>query len=413
MKIFMVGGAVRDYLLGVEPKDTDYVVVDSNDHEMIAKGFKRVGDGSFPVYLHPISGDEYALARTENKTGDGYGGFVVSSDGVSLMDDLRRRDLTINSMFIDHDGTVGDYFGGKSDIKSKTLRHTSDAFSEDPVRVLRVARFMARFGSEWTIHPSTKRLMETMRDNGELRNLTPERVWKETERALGENHPELFFQTLEGYGIFPEIDAMRDIPQPVEHHPEGCVFTHTMLVLKRAVELGYPVITRFACLMHDMGKPLSYELYGKLHGHEQMGVDLIKDFCKRLRVPNDFRDLAVLSSDNHTRCHKVLGMSPKKIHLMLEDRFKVGTHAGRFHRFLEVCLCDAQGRGDELKLRDYPQKTFLEDLLKAYTAFDRKAVVSQAIAKGKSGKALGEVIRVEEIAAIRKFVKQWMNDHQL
>lgn len=407
MKTYLVGGAVRDYLMGVDSKDTDYVVTGSDDLDMINKGFKRAGSGSFPVYLHPVSGDEYALARTETKTGEGYKGFEVTCEGVTLFEDLSRRDLTINSMFIDHDGKVGDYFGGKSDIENKILRHTSEAFSEDPVRVLRVARFLARFGDDWTIHPSTKLLMERMRDRGDLLNLTPERVWKETEKALGEKHPELFFQTLEGFGIFPEIDAMRGVPQPLKHHPEGCVFTHTMLTLKRAVELDFPVSTRFSCLMHDLGKPKSYELFGKLHGHEQIGVDLIRDFCKRLRVPNEYRDLAILSSDNHTRCHKILEMSPKKIRYLLEDRFKVVVKTERFNRFLEVCLCDAQGRGQESKLRDYPQKDFLEELLTIFINFDRKEVVRDSISKGRVGSALREDIKVAEIKIIRNFKNEW------
>lgn len=401
MEIYLVGGAVRDTLLGREPKDADYVVVGSYHEEMLSKGFSQVGNGDFPVYIHPTSGDEYSLARTELKTGSGYSGFNFNVRDISLEEDLSRRDLTINSMYLRYDGTVGDFFGGLSDIENKVLRHTSEAFSEDPLRVLRVARFLARFGSTWSIHPSTRKLMEDIRDSGNLSHLTPERVWKETEKALSEPYPHLFFETLEGCGVFPEIDVMRGVPQPKEQHPEGCVYTHTMLVLQRAVELDYPTITRFACLMHDLGKPVTYGLRGNLHGHEQAGVEVIEDFCKKFRVPNKYRDLAVLTSDNHTRCHKVFEMNPKKIRVLLNDRFKVLVKPERFQRFLEACLCDAQGRG--LPHKEYPQKEFLEKICIEFKNLDRKKIVSHSLDNGRKGESIKQDIIREETKLISVF----------
>ena len=245
-QVYLVGGAVRDQLLNIASKDNDYVVIGETPQTMESLGFVPIGS-DFPVYLHPKTKEEYALGRTERKSGKGYTGFVVdASPNVTLEEDLARRDLTINSMALDENGTVIDPFNGQSDLHNKILRHTTEAFVEDPVRVLRIARFLARYGSEWRIHPSTYALMRELKNKGELNHLVPERVWLETEKALGEKHPELYFQALHGLGIFPEIESMQGVPQPANHHPEGDVFVHTMLVLRRAADLNFNLETRFA-----------------------------------------------------------------------------------------------------------------------------------------------------------------------
>ena len=296
----MVGGAVRDKLLGIASKDNDFVVIGETPEMMESLGFLPIGS-DFPVYLHPKTKEEYALGRTERKSGKGYTGFVVdASPNVTLEEDLARRDLTINSMALDQQGNIIDPFNGQADLQNKVLRHTTEAFIEDPVRVLRIARFLARYGSDWTIHPSTYALMHELKKQGELQHLVPERVWLETQKALGEKYPELYFQALDGLGIFPELEQMKNVPQPANHHPEGDVFIHTMLVLRRAADLNFDLDTRFAALTHDFGKAISYQKHKNLRGHEREGVVVVEGFCERLKVPNRFRDIGILTSDNHT-----------------------------------------------------------------------------------------------------------------
>lgn len=402
--VYLVGGAVRDLLLGQESKDKDYVVVGETTETMVSLGFQSVGS-DFPVFLHPETKDEYALARTERKKGKGYTGFAVdASTSVNLEDDLARRDLTINSMALDVNGQVIDPFNGQADLKSKLLRHTTVAFVEDPVRVLRVARFLARYGEEWSIHPDTYSLMEQLRDSGELTHLVAERVWKETEKALRENYPHLFFEALNGLGIFPEIEAMYGVPQPKEHHPEGDVYTHTMLVVKRAAELGFDIETRFAALTHDFGKANCYQEKENLLGHEQEGVAIIEAFCERLKVPNRFKVLATLTSDNHTRCHKLFEMTPKKLHKLIVKNMNALEHPKRFEQFLQACLCDAQGRGETFVNRAYPQLLLAKSLLAALTQLDKKAVVQLALSQGKRGPDIGGAVREAEIGCLRNFL---------
>jgi len=409
-KVYLVGGAVRDSLLGRQSKDKDYVVVGETPATLIALGYQPVGS-DFPVFLHPKTKDEYALARTERKSGKGYCGFTVdASTSVTLEEDLARRDLTINSMAMDAKGNIIDPFNGQADLKNKILRHTTDAFAEDPVRVLRIARFLARFGEQWSIHPDTQALMKQLKASGELAHLVPERVWNETEKALSEKHPQLFFQALNGLGIFPEIESMQGIPQPEKHHPEGDVYIHTMLVLKRAADLGFDVETRFAALTHDFGKAYCYQQYGNLRGHEQIGIKIINEFCERLKVPNKFKALAVLTSDNHTRCHKLLELTPKKIHKLIVEKMNAIVHPHRFLQFLQACLCDAQGRGETFVNKDYPQLQFAQSLLNALHQLDKKAIVQRAISQGKSGPHIGTAMREAEINCLRDYLTEFKNN---
>jgi len=411
--VYLVGGAVRDALLGITSKDDDYVVVGETTQRMLALGYQSVGS-DFPVFLHPDTKDEYALARTERKSGTGYTGFTVdASSSVTLEEDLARRDLTINSMAQDSEGNIIDPFNGQLDLANKVLRHTTQAFVEDPVRVLRIARFLARYGDQWTIHPDTMALMEQLRDNGELEHLVAERVWKETEKALSEKHPHLYFMTLNGFGIFPEIEEMVAIPQPEKHHPEGDVFTHTMLVLKRAADLNFDLETRFAALTHDFGKAICHRTKGNLHGHEQKGVKIIKAFCRRIKVPNKLRDIAILTSDNHTRCHKIFELKYTTVHKLFIDNMSATTNPARFKQFLQACLCDSQGRGETFVNKPYPQADFAREILEELFTLDKKQIVQQAIKAGKKGVEIGQSVTAAELLCLKHFLKEYKNTHQL
>lgn len=392
--VYLVGGAVRDSLLGHESKDKDYVVVGETVERMLALEFQAVGS-DFPVFLHPKTKEEYALARSDRKSG------FASDTSVTLEEDLARRDLTINSMALDRDGQLIDPFNGQADLKNKVLKHTSASFSEDPLRVLRVARFLARYGDEWSIHPDTIALMKQLSDQGQLFDLVAERVWSETEKALGEKYPHLYFLTLNGLGIFPELEAMVAVPQRADYHPEGDVFNHTMLVLKRAADLHFDVETRFGALTHDFGKARCYQARGNMHGHEQKGVAVIDAFCERLKVPSRFRALAVLTSDNHSRCHKIFELTPKTLHKLIVENLHALEHPKRFTQFLQVCLCDTQGRGDTFVNTPYPQLLFAQSLFESLSMLDRKDVVKVAVSQGKKGPAIGEAVRKAEIICLR------------
>ncbi|NOR51507.1 MAG: multifunctional CCA addition/repair protein, partial [Gammaproteobacteria bacterium] len=310
MKTYLVGGAVRDRLLGVEPRDHDWVVVGATPDEMIAQGFKPVGS-DFPVFLHPRSREEYALARTERKSGHGYHGFEFHADpSVTLEEDLVRRDLTINAMAEDEEGRVVDPFNGQEDLANGLLRHVSDAFQEDPVRILRIARYAARF-QRWGFHIAhpTHKLMKQMVKEGEVNHLVPERVWQETVRALGEDAPQRFFDVLYKCGalkvIFPEIEMLFGVPQPKQHHPEEDTGVHVMMVLEQAARLTDDPKVRFAALVHDLGKGTTPQSEWPRHiAHEHRGVKLVENLCERLRVPKDFRDLAILVTKHHGLYHR-------------------------------------------------------------------------------------------------------------
>jgi tRNA nucleotidyltransferase (CCA-adding enzyme) len=425
-QVYLVGGAVRDMLLQklacaddsalpslseladtpFSVHDLDYVVVGANVEQMLAQGFTSVGK-DFPVFLHPKTKEEYALARTERKSGPGYKGFVVdASEAVTLDEDLARRDLTINAMALSADGTLIDPFDGQSDLKNKVLKHTTEAFAEDPVRVLRIARFLARFGSDWRIHPDTQQLIDKIKSRGELQYLVPERVWKETEKALGEDNPQLFFETLTGLDIFPEIDVMRGITQSAEHHPEGNVFIHTMLVLKQAADLNFDLATRFAALVHDFGKPVAFQQRGVLRGHEADGIPVIEAFCDRLRIPNKLKSLGKLTSDHHLRFHNIFNLTPKKIHKMVIEDFNAVKNPERFKQFMNACRCDSQGRGETRVNKPYPQIDFGLYLLEGLSVLDTKMVVQKAISAGKTGVELGEAVRISQIAEIKRLCNE-------
>ncbi|MBG9989764.1 multifunctional CCA addition/repair protein [Pseudoalteromonas sp. NZS37] len=404
-KVYLVGGAVRDKLLNIKSKDNDYVVIGETPKTMESLGFVPIGS-DFPVYLHPKTKEEYALGRTERKSGKGYTGFVVdASPTVTLEEDLARRDLTINSMALDEHGNIIDPFNGQADLQNKTLRHTTEAFVEDPVRVLRIARFLARYGSDWRIHPSTYALMRELKNKGELNHLVPERVWLETEKALGEKYPELYFEALQGLGIFPELERMVNVPQPANHHPEGDVFVHTMLVLRRAADLNFNLETRFAALTHDFGKALSFKKYGNLRGHEREGVAVIEAFCERLKVPNRFRDVGVLTSDNHTLCHTIDQLRPQTIHKLIVTNLNALVHPERFMAFTQACQCDAQGRGETLVDKPYPQAAKLRAIHTELQKMDKKLVVQNALKNGKKGPEIGEEVKLAEINCIKAFLE--------
>ena len=404
-QVYLVGGAVRDKLLNIKSKDNDYVVIGETPKTMESLGFVPIGS-DFPVYLHPKTKEEYALGRTERKSGKGYTGFVVdASPTVTLEEDLARRDLTINSMALDEHGNIIDPFNGQTDLQNKTLRHTTEAFVEDPVRVLRIARFLARYGSDWRIHPSTYALMRELKNKGELNHLVPERVWLETEKALGEKHPELYFEALQGLGIFPELERMVNVPQPANHHPEGDVFVHTMLVLRRAADLNFNLEARFAALTHDFGKALSFKKHGNLRGHEREGVAVIEAFCERLKVPNRFRDVGVLTSDNHTLCHTIDQLRPQTIHKLIVTNLNALVHPERFIAFTQACQCDAQGRGETLVDKPYPQATKLRAIHTELQKMDKKQVVQDALKNGKKGPEIGEEVKLAEINCIKAFLE--------
>ncbi|WP_405601960.1 MULTISPECIES: multifunctional CCA addition/repair protein [unclassified Pseudoalteromonas] len=404
-QVYLVGGAVRDKLLNIKSKDNDYVVIGETPKTMESLGFVPIGS-DFPVYLHPKTKEEYALGRTERKSGKGYTGFVVdASPTVTLEEDLARRDLTINSMALDEDGNIIDPFNGQTDLQNKTLRHTTAAFVEDPVRVLRIARFLARYGSQWSIHPSTTALMRELKNKGELTHLVPERVWLETEKALGEKHPELYFEALQGLGIFPELERMVNVPQPANHHPEGDVFVHTMLVLKRAAGLNFNLETRFAALTHDFGKALSFKKHGNLRGHEREGVAVVEAFCERLKVPNRFRDIGVLTSDNHTLCHTIDQLRPQTVHKLIVTNLNALVHPERFIAFTQACQCDAQGRGETLVDKPYPQAAKLRAIFSELQKMDKKQVVQNALKNGKKGPEIGEEVKLAEISCIKTFLQ--------
>ncbi|MCW8825278.1 MAG: multifunctional CCA addition/repair protein [Gammaproteobacteria bacterium] len=399
MKTYLVGGAVRDKLLGVEPKDRDWVVVGATPEEMLKQGFSPVGS-DFPVFLHPQSKEEYALARTERKSGHGYHGFEFHADpSVTLEEDLIRRDLTINAMAEDDSGTIIDPFNGQEDLANGKLRHVSDAFKEDPVRVLRIARYAARF-NRWGFHIAheTHNLMQAMVAEGEVDHLVPERVWQETVRALEEDAPQRFFDVLHRCGalkvIFPEIEALFGVPQPIHHHPEEDTGVHVMMVLEQAARLSDDLKVRFAALVHDLGKGTTPESEWPRHiAHEDRGVMLVEQLCERLRVPKDFRDLAVLVTRYHGLYHRAAELKPNTM-LKLLQNLDLFRRPERLEQFLSACEADSRGRTGFESL-EYEQPDIIRNAFKAASAVDSKAV----IADGFSGKEIGiELSRRRSIA---------------
>tara|TARA_R110001592_G_scaffold7126_1_gene40145 strand:- start:10645 stop:11871 length:1227 start_codon:yes stop_codon:yes gene_type:complete len=405
MQVFLVGGAVRDQLLNLSCKDKDWVVVGSSANEMLSKGYIQVGQ-DFPVFLHPSTQQEYALARTERKQGKGYTGFICnSSNSVTLEEDLIRRDLTINAMAQAEDGTLIDPYGGQKDLDKKLLRHVSPAFTEDPLRVLRVARFAARFKHlGFNIADETLALMKSITDAGELDHLVAERVCQETSRALAEESPQTFFEVLRQVGalnvLFPEIDALFGIPQPAKHHPEIDCGIHSFMVLEQASKLSKNTAIRFASLTHDLGKALSDPANLPHHyGHEKTGLKQIKALCNRFRFPNNFKELALLVCEYHTHIHKALELKPATILKVLKqcDAFR---RPDRFEAILTCAKADSRGRTGFEKI-DYPQADYFLELLRNAQAIQAKHLVKQ----GYKGKELGEKIDLERLEAIRNTPK--------
>lgn len=406
LSVYLVGGAVRDGLLGLPIHEHDWVVVGSTEQEMLASGFQQVGK-DFPVFLHPKSKEEYALARTERKTGHGYHGFSLHAHpSVTLEEDLLRRDLTINAMAQTADGHIVDPYGGREDLKAKVLRHVSPAFAEDPLRVLRVARFAARFHHlGFSVAEETLALMRNLSTEEELLSIAAERLWQETHTALGEASPHVYFQVLEQCGalaiLFPELASLRGVPQPKLYHPEIDTLEHQYLALTVAAQANYDVPTRFAVLVHDLGKGLTPEHAWPQHiAHEKKGLRLVKSLCKRLRVPKQYEQLGLLTCEWHTHAHRALELRPNTIWKLFRATDAL-RRPERFQQFLHACTADARGRTGRENER-YPQAQYLLDALVAAQQIDMAALQERF-----SGPALGEAIQQARIMAIKEFKEQW------
>ena len=408
MKVYLVGGAVRDQLLGLPVKDRDWIVVGTDPATLLSLGYQQVGK-DFPVFLNPKTKEEYALARTERKSSAGYTGFICDfSPTITLEQDLIRRDLTINAMAQSEDGEIIDPYGGKQDLENRILRHISPAFSEDPLRVLRVARFAARYHSlGFKIASETLALMTELALSGELQHLTTERIWLETEKALNEKNPEIYFETLHKTGalsvLFSEIDALHGVPNPVKHHPEVDSFIHTMLVLKQTAHLTEnnhnlnKSAVRFAAICHDLGKALTPQnILPHHYGHEQAGIKPTRSLCKRLKVPSYFQELAELTCEFHTHIHKAFELRAETV-ITLFNRFDVWRKPQRFQEFLQLCLADTRGRtGFETK--DYPQIDYINQLLHSANEVD----VQQVIADGFEKQAIKNELTKRRILAVKQ-----------
>ena len=408
MQAYVVGGAVRDELLGLPVQDHDWVVVGATPEAMIAQGFRPVGK-DFPVFLHPETQEEYALARTERKTAPGYHGFVFHTDpSVRLEDDLIRRDLTINAMARAEDGSIVDPYGGQQDLQDRIFRHVSEAFVEDPVRILRLARFAARF-PEFRVADSTLALMRRMVEEGEVDALVPERVWQELSRGLMEQKPSRMFAVLRDCGalarILPELDALWGVPQPPLHHPEVDTGVHMMLVIDYAAERGFDLPVRFAALMHDLGKGATpEEHWPKHHGHEGMGPRLITALAKRLRVPTDCRDLAVMTAREHGNVSRAEILRPNTI-VTLFERCDAFRKPDRFAQMLLASECDARGRGHEtheMRYRDYPQGPCLLRALDAARAVNAGEIAGRY---ADNKEKIPEAIHAARVSAVKAALK--------
>ncbi len=406
MNTYLVGGAVRDELLGLQVIDRDWVVVGSTPDDMLNAGYKPVGK-DFPVFLHPSSHEEYALARVERKTGGGYHGFSFNTDSnVTLEEDLSRRDLTINAIAKDQNNTLIDPYGGRNDLELRQLKHVSGAFVEDPVRVLRVARFMARFAHlGFTVADETQQLMRVMVNQGEVSNLVAERVWQEMYRALAAQEPRAFFDTLRHCGalavVLPELDALHGVEQKAQWHPEIDSYLHTMMVLEQTTQLNADSDTRFAALCHDLGKATTpKELLPSHYGHEERGALLTQDLCERLRVPKKPRDLAIMTARYHTHCHRAFELKATTL-VDLFQSLDVVRKPQRFKQFLTVCTADARGRlGKEQT--DYPQARYLEEAANVYVSVDTATVARNTQDKSH----IAEQIRLARISQL----KSWQRD---
>lgn len=396
---YIVGGAVRDALLGLPVKDRDHVVVGATVESMLAQGYKAVGK-DFPVFLHPQTHEEYALARTERKSAPGYKGFVVhAAPDVTLEEDLARRDLTINAMAQDASGQIIDPYGGQQDIATRTLRHVGPAFAEDPVRILRLARFAARFGFE--VAEETMQLCRNMVNNGEVDHLVPERVWQELAKGLMEDTPSRMFLVLRACGalakLMPALDALFGVPQAAKWHPEIDTGEHTLRVVDYAAQQGWPLATRFAALCHDLGKGLTPpEAWPAHHGHEEKGLALLENLCSKLRAPNDARDLALLVCREHGHIHKALTLDDTAV-LDLLSRCDALRKPPRFRQMLDACIADARGRLG-FEQAEYPQADFLLARLAAVQGVDAGAIALSC----QEPAQIPEKIRMARLAALAR-----------
>lgn len=407
LQVFLVGGAVRDHLLGRPVKERDWVVVGASPEEMLRRGFKPVGK-DFPVFLHPVTKEEYALARTERKTAPGYQGFAFhAAPDVTLEDDLRRRDLTVNAMAETPDGQLVDPFGGLQDLEQRLLRHVSPAFGEDPVRILRLARFAARYRPlGFRVAPETMALCRQMVAAGEVDALVPERVWQELAKALTEDAPDAFIEVLRECGalarLIPELDQLFGVPQPPKHHPEVDTGTHVLMALRQAARLTDDPAVRFAVLVHDLGKGITpADELPRHRGHEHRGVPLVEAVCQRLRVPNAYRDLGRLVAKLHLQCHIALELRPQTV-LNLFEQLDAFRRPERVEQFALACEADARGRSG-LESRDYPQPDYLRQAHAAAIAVQGRSFVEQ----GLQGMEVAEAVRRERIARIAAVKQEW------
>lgn len=405
MQRYLVGGAVRDTLLGYPFHERDWVVVGATPQQMLDLGYQQVGK-DFPVFLHPQTKEEHALARTERKSGRGYTGFsVYAAPDVTLEQDLQRRDLTINAIAQADDGELIDPFGGVADLKHKVLRHVSEVFAEDPLRVLRVARFYARYAHlGFSVAAETQQLMRTLAD--ELATLTPERVWQETAKALGERTPQAYFQLLYDTGalqvLMPELAALWGVPQPPQWHPEIDTGVHTLLVLAQAAVLSARIDIRFAALVHDLGKGVTKpELWPSHHGHEHTGLPLINQLCDRLKAPNDCRELALLVCEYHQLVHRALELKSATV-LKLFDAIDLWRKPARLDAILLSCTADLRGRTG-FEQAEYRQADYLQALAGAA----RQVSAKDMLAQGLQGEAIKQGLHRARLAAIEAAKQQW------
>lgn len=406
MKIYLVGGAVRDQLLNRPVHERDWVVVGATSEQMLQQGYRPVGK-DFPVFLHPETREEYALARTERKTGKGYTQFAVyAAPEVTLEEDLSRRDLTINAMAQTVDGQLIDPYGGQQDLQKGILRHVSPAFAEDPVRILRIARFAARY--DFSIADETRQLMYTMVRAGEVDALVAERVWQETQRALTEPRPWRFFEVLRQCDalriLFPEINRLFGVPNPVKWHPEIDSGIHTLMVLQQAALLSALPQVRFAALMHDLGKAVTpIPKWPSHHGHEANSLPLIKKLCERYKIPADYKELGLLAAEFHTHCHKVFELTAGTL-LKTLNRLDAFRRPERFRQFLLVCEADSKGRPG-FEHNPYPQSGYFQQAYATANAI----TAAPLIAAGLQDKALGEALQQQRLTALAGFIAAWQN----
>ncbi|QOY96490.1 multifunctional CCA addition/repair protein [Massilia sp. UMI-21] len=409
MRSYVVGGAVRDELLGRPVADRDHVVVGATPEHMLALGFRPVGK-DFPVFLHPDTHEEYALARTERKTAPGYHGFVFhTSPDVTLEDDLVRRDLTINAMARADDGSIVDPYDGQADLRARIFRHVSGAFAEDPVRILRLARFAARF-PDFRVHDTTNALMRRMVDAGEVDALVPERVWQELSRGLMEERPSRMFAVLRDCGalvrILPELDALWGVPQAPLHDPETDTGVHVMLVIDYAATQALPLEVRFAALVHDLGKGATPDPHGPArHGHECLGTQLVTQLCKRLKLPNECRDLALMTAREHGNVSRALALRADTI-VTLFERCDAFRKPERFAQMLLACECDARGRGHEthpMRFQDYPQRPHLLRALEVARAVNAGEVAARHAGQRAQ---IPEAVHAARVAAVEAALRE-------